>query len=141
MIQNELTLSNNNQNNKNLNSFKKENEYYTNFTNDHLVIMNNENKSSSLEVKNILRIINYPSQYFNSNYINNSTSTRSILSFSESFDVNVNGYDIITISHEMNNLVNDRKKSNMIILIVIMISICVFLVFKIINKTVFNRKN
>ena len=115
VIQNELTLSNNNQNNKNLNSFKKENEYYTNFTNDHLVIMNNENKSSSLEVKNILRIINYPSQYFNSNYINNSTSTRSILSFSESFDVNVNGYDIITISHEMNNLVNDRKKSNMII--------------------------
>ena len=94
---------------------KAENENFVNNYNSHLVILNNELKSSNLETKNCLKNENYGAQYYNSNYIQNEKKNRSVLSIAESFDVNVNGYDIISIVHEMNNTMNDRKQSNKII--------------------------
>ena len=102
-------------------SSKIENDIYINYPNSHLIINNIENKNLNAEIKNSIKLI-YNNQISfsnnNSNICNiilNPNPNKSIFTLSNTFDMNLNGYDIISIIHEINDLTNERQKLNMII--------------------------
>ena len=100
---------------------KLENDTFINYPNSHLIINNFENKNLTPEIKNTIKLLYNDEIAFSNNKSNicniilNSNPEKSLFTFSENFDINLNGYDIISIIHDINDSTNDRKKSNMII--------------------------
>lgn len=96
-------------------SQKKPDNDFTNYPNEHLIIENFDLKNLSQDVKNTVKFSFYSTSFFNNNLINNPVYSKSLLTFSETFDIPSNAYDIVSVSHEMNSTTNERRKANKII--------------------------